>query len=181
MCAAHGKLLINAALGFDTYLVMRHGETSTAVSAAAATSTDIEQHTEHAEHSKGEHAEPRWGCYFCNDIVAATNSQRDRSLDQQCTVTRPGLSFIAAALCVELLVALMHRRSHDGSGNSGSTGGVGGNSGSDGDGEAVDEDEGICGAATRAPIIPHQIRGSVAGFTQFTPHVQAMFMVQMCI
>jgi ubiquitin-like modifier-activating enzyme ATG7 len=38
------KLVINAALGFDTYLVMRHGPTGGSL-----------------------------GCYFCNDIVAPTD------------------------------------------------------------------------------------------------------------
>lgn len=39
-----GKWVINAALGFDTYLVMRHGPTGNPL-----------------------------GCYFCNDIVAPTD------------------------------------------------------------------------------------------------------------
>lgn len=47
------------------------------------------------------------GCYFCQDIVAARNSQQDRSIDQQCTVTRPGLAYIASALSCEMMVALL--------------------------------------------------------------------------
>ncbi len=127
MCAAHGKLMINAALGFDSYLVMHHGNPGRASGSRGSSSSCSE----------------RTGCYFCNDVVAATNSQKDRSMDQMCTVTRPGLSFIAAALSVELMVALLFQR----------------------------EDE---VTATDAHPPPHQIRGSVAGFTQMllqvSPH-----------
>lgn len=64
IAAAKDKLLINSALGFDSYLVMRHGQTPTS-------------------------AGTKLGCYFCSDVVAPGNSIADRSLDQQCTVTRP--------------------------------------------------------------------------------------------
>lgn len=50
--ATHGKIVINAALGFDSYLVMRHG-------------AGIEQPQD-----------KRLGCYFCNDIVAPADVRR---------------------------------------------------------------------------------------------------------
>ncbi|KAL6298925.1 E1-like protein-activating [Sparassis latifolia] len=81
--AAKGKIVMNAALGFDTFLVMRHG-------ARATLSTG-----------------KRLGCYYCNDIVAPADSLTDRTLDQMCTVTRPGLASIAASTAVELLVSLI--------------------------------------------------------------------------
>ena len=57
MGSAKGKMVINAALGFDTYLVMRHGARK-----AKDGSTKVEG-TEGI-------AKGRLGCYYCNDIVA---------------------------------------------------------------------------------------------------------------
>ncbi|KAJ1976918.1 Autophagy protein 7 [Dimargaris xerosporica] len=91
--AFHRKLVINAALGFDGYLVMRHGVPQ----ALATTATTL----------PSEHGATRLGCYFCNDVVAPTDSLSDRTLDQQCTVTRPGLAPVAGALAVELLVTIL--------------------------------------------------------------------------
>lgn len=47
---AEGKIVLNSALGFDTYVVMRHG-----ISTTTGNRTD------------------ELGCYFCNDVVAPSD------------------------------------------------------------------------------------------------------------
>eukprot|EP00798_Chlamydomonas_sp_ICE-L_P015222 gene15222-21301_t len=92
LAAAHGKLAITSALGFDALVVMRHGAPPLCT---------------HGPPPKVDGGSHRLGCYFCNDVVAPVNSTVDRTLDQQCTVARPGLAQIAGALAVELVAALL--------------------------------------------------------------------------
>lgn len=120
VAAAHNKLLLNAALGFDTYVVMQHGRC-------------------------GADGKRSLGCYFCNDVVAPTDSLTDRTLDQQCTVTRPGAAPVAAALAVELAVALINSGAPDAKA-------------ADGKSAGANVGEGSLGST------PHQIRGSLRKF-----------------
>ncbi|WOO77789.1 Ubiquitin-like modifier-activating enzyme ATG7 [Vanrija pseudolonga] len=119
LAASSGKIVVNAALGFDSYLVMRHG------------TSPLGQ------------ASQRLGCYFCNDIVAPTDSLTDRTLDQMCTVTRPGIAPIAAAAAVELLVSTVQHPL-----------GV----------SAPAERSSSDGRVTASPLgpVPHQIRGMLS-------------------
>ena len=59
LCAAQNKLCINTALGFDTFVVMRHGAKSIPKAVSAAVNAS--------------QAALGLGCYFCNDVVAPTD------------------------------------------------------------------------------------------------------------
>ena len=138
LAAHHEKLAINAALGFDSLMVMRHGACKPCASPPAANPPA-------APKADGTHL----GCYFCNDVVAPANSMLRRTLDQQCTVSRPGLSMIAAALAVELMVNVLHHP--------------------DGAAAAADIGGGVPaggGGAARSPLggVPHQLRWSLPAF-----------------
>ncbi|KAK3868936.1 hypothetical protein Pcinc_025714 [Petrolisthes cinctipes] len=98
--AAHKKLVLTAALGFDSFLVMRHGVRT---SHKDGDTSDAATHTI----PRGPIPGDMLGCYFCNDVVAPGDSTQDRTLDQQCTVTRPGMSYLAAAHVTELLVSIL--------------------------------------------------------------------------
>lgn len=106
MGKAAGKIVMNAALGFDTYVVMRHG---VRIGGDNNNNRGQQANEEKDKNSSIDKKQDRseLGCYFCNDVVAPADSMKDLTLDQQCTVTRPGIAAIASALLVELLVSVL--------------------------------------------------------------------------
>ena len=76
--AVEKKLVITVAIGFDSFVVMRHGTVQNKLS-----------------------------CYFCSDVHAPSDTMSNRTLDQQCTVTRPGISMMAAGTAVELVASIL--------------------------------------------------------------------------
>ena len=128
--AAKQKIVINAAMGFDTFLCMRHGH---------GLSDPLNPETVSAE------SKERLGCYFCNDVVAPQDSLKDRTLDQQCTVTRPGLSYIASSTAVELAVSISQHPLRE---------------------KAPADDKAEIFQRTEMPmgLLPHQIRGFLSHF-----------------
>ncbi|KAI0492994.1 hypothetical protein KFK09_027270 [Dendrobium nobile] len=159
ICANENKVAITAALGFDSYLVMRHGSGPRPVSSDMLDATcnasdktgDVNAIVTqmHKLSTKNEDRGQRLGCYFCSDVVAPIDSTSNRTLDQQCTVTRPGLAPIASSLAVELLVGILHHPK-----------------GINAPGEISSS---IVGSSDRPlGILPHQIRGSLPQFSQLT-------------
>uniref|UniRef100_A0A674MUR8 Ubiquitin-like modifier-activating enzyme ATG7 n=1 Tax=Takifugu rubripes TaxID=31033 RepID=A0A674MUR8_TAKRU len=144
IAASKRKLVVNAALGFDTFVVMRHGlkKPPATLSVSAASFSGSSLFSNIPGH--------KLGCYFCNDVVAPGDSTRDRTLDQQCTVSRPGLAMIAGALAVEMMVSILQH----------SEGGYA---------VASSSDDRMNEPPTSLGLVPHQIRGFLSRFDNVLP------------
>ncbi|XP_061076484.1 ubiquitin-like modifier-activating enzyme ATG7 isoform X2 [Conger conger] len=167
IAASQRKLVINAALGFDTFVVMRHGlkkpkhTESAGSSPSSASCTPASASSSSSSTPAGTALAPgaslfsnipghRLGCYFCNDVVAPGDSTRDRTLDQQCTVSRPGLAMIAGALAVEMMISILQ---HPEGGYA----------------VASSSDDRMNEPPTSLGLAPHQIRGFLSRFDNVLP------------
>ncbi|XP_023561682.1 ubiquitin-like modifier-activating enzyme ATG7 isoform X1 [Octodon degus] len=151
IAASKRKLVINAALGFDTFVVMRHGLKKPKQQGAG----DVYPSHPVASADLGSSLFAnipgyKLGCYFCNDVVAPGDSTRDRTLDQQCTVSRPGLAMIAGALAVELMVSVLQ---HPEGGYA----------------VASSSEDRMNEPPTSLGLVPHQIRGFLSRFDNVLP------------
>ncbi|KAF6098614.1 autophagy related 7 [Phyllostomus discolor] len=151
IAASKRKLVINAALGFDTFVVMRHGLKKPKHHGAG----DLCPSHPVAPADLGSSLFAnipgyKLGCYFCNDVVAPGDSTKDRTLDQQCTVSRPGLAMIAGALAVELMVSVLQ---HPEGGYA----------------IASSSDDRMNEPPTSLGLVPHQIRGFLSRFDNVLP------------
>ncbi|XP_006631169.2 ubiquitin-like modifier-activating enzyme ATG7 [Lepisosteus oculatus] len=153
IAASQRKLVVNAALGFDTFVVIRHGlkkprqaESAEAEPMSSSSTYSAVPGTSLFSNIPGH----RLGCYFCNDVVAPGDSTRDRTLDQQCTVSRPGLATIAGALAVELMISILQ---HPEGGYA----------------VASSSDDRMNEPPTSLGLVPHQIRGFLSRFDNVLP------------
>ncbi|CAG2177480.1 unnamed protein product [Oppiella nova] len=87
-----------------------------------------------------------------NPHYSSRQSTRDRTLDQQCTVTRPGVSMLASALAVELMVSVLQHPLRGAAPALVVSGDYM---------DEVDSD-----AETALGLVPHQIRGFLSRFQQ---------------
>ncbi|CAJ0931328.1 unnamed protein product, partial [Mesorhabditis belari] len=137
----HNKMAYSVALGFDTYVIIRHGVGESDVASTSESSV------------RGIVSYSNLACYFCSDVTAPGNSTTDRTLDQQCTVARAGISMIASGLATELLAAvLQHENPVEAPAIMGDL--------------SAEDCGGLLGHA------PHQIRGFIHRFQQMTPCVR---------
>uniref|UniRef100_A0A4W4DWI9 Ubiquitin-like modifier-activating enzyme ATG7 n=1 Tax=Electrophorus electricus TaxID=8005 RepID=A0A4W4DWI9_ELEEL len=153
IAASQRKLIVNAALGFDTFVVMRHGLKRNRTSDTGDTSTSSSSSSSSSASGSSLFSNipgHRLGCYFCNDVVAPGDSTRDRTLDQQCTVSRPGLAMIAGALAVELMISILQ---HPEGGYA----------------VASSSDDRMNEPPTSLGLVPHQIRGFLSRFDNVLP------------
>jgi ubiquitin-like modifier-activating enzyme ATG7 len=174
LCQIHDVVMIVGAIGFSSYLILKVDpkqgahqismeERVSQEEVKTADSHDLNDTSADYNGANGHHESAfkdsgvGWGCYFCTDISAPSKSSKPLPLDQQCTVSRPGVANLCASLSVEVYVNALHRTQ-------------------DLRGEEGEERDNHLSHQSTVPsqrlVVPHQIRGDIDDFSQYCPYVQ---------
>jgi ubiquitin-like modifier-activating enzyme ATG7 len=114
----HGKICITAAIGFDTFVVMRHGHENVNIINDNSKDKDNDKDNDNQgfQYSNNlinpenfDNNKEKIGCYFCNDIVSPVDTTFNRTLDQQCTISRPGVSAICSGYTSEIGISILQK------------------------------------------------------------------------
>lgn len=106
--ALFNKTVISIGIGYDSYVIVHHGNYG------PNTSSELLKGGQQSEAVSTEgvnllNPESQFGCFFCSDYLPPSDSMSNRTMDQQCTVSRPGISMVASGVAIELLVNNLHR------------------------------------------------------------------------
>lgn len=112
------KNVISVGIGYESFIIVQHGffgeaKTKEIFEQAEAKekeagATDFSW-TKDASHIDRNNAEADFGCFFCSDYIVPVDTISNRSMDQQCTVSRPGVSMQSSAIAVEMYVNNIHK------------------------------------------------------------------------
>lgn len=106
--ALFNKTVISIGLGYDSYVIVHHGNYGLDTCTELLTSSP-ESESKSIEGVNPQNPESKYGCFFCSDYLPPSDSMSNRTMDQQCTVSRPGISMVASGVAMELLINNLHR------------------------------------------------------------------------
>lgn len=95
--ALYNKLCLSIGIGYDSFVIVRHGKYGDGF-------YDKIREGGKADEKDKENV----GCFFCSDYLPPSDSMSNRTLDQQCTVSRPGISMISCGIGIEMLINSLH-------------------------------------------------------------------------
>ena len=95
--ALYNKLCLSIGIGYDSFVIVRHGKYG----------PNFYKNIKEGKITDEKEKE-NIGCFFCSDYLPPSDSMSNRTLDQQCTVSRPGISMISCGVGIEMLINALH-------------------------------------------------------------------------
>ena len=110
LCCIARKLCINIALGGDSIIIQRYGLDFEVYAKEGLKQLKSLHTLLSGKCTMDDDYMKRESCYFCSGILSPVDSLTDRDIDQLCTTTRIGLTYIASGFAVELLINFLHKK-----------------------------------------------------------------------
>lgn len=99
------KKVFSIGIGYDSYVIVNHGLYGENIEQCIKDSIEKDNHSLEQEPDVKANLH---GCFFCSDYIPPSDTMTNRTMDQQCTVSRPGVSMISCGIAIEIIVNSLH-------------------------------------------------------------------------